>query len=255
MLSKKRAFVLVAGLLVLVLHATITLPGARNEQSPKKPDDATLIQEGVLTEKQKAHSKLFKKYEDVARGRKVRDLVDERGDVELVKELGDVLVPNSTSLQEYLTNLTCRADAVVVGTVQSKSSQINEEGTFIFTDYQLLVSEVVKSGSTAINPPQNITVTRAGGAVILNGHHVKAIDRREELLAVGGQYVLYLRLIPVTSSFQAFVDPASEDTFKVIGSKIKQTSKKAIPLGPRQAIDLDTFIVLARTAAQSRCAN
>ncbi|HEV8370138.1 MAG TPA: hypothetical protein VGQ39_19455 [Pyrinomonadaceae bacterium] len=255
MQRKKRVSLPIAALFVLALAATLTLIGAQNDQSSKKDDDATPIKEGVLTEKQKAHSKLFKRYEVVTRGRKLRDLVAESGDVDVVKELGDVLVPQAFNLQDYLKNLTCKADAVVVATVQTKSSQIIEEGTFVFTDYQVVVDEVLKSSSTPINPTQNITVTRVGGAVILNGHHVRATDHRQENLAVGGRYLLYLRFIPATSSFQAFANTASEDTFQLIGPKIKQTSAKALPLGQGESADLDTFMILARTATQSPCTN
>ena len=250
----KRTFVVVAVLLVLVVPATMILTGAQNYQSPKKLDDATPIQEGVLTEKQKAHSKLFKKYDDVTRGRKLRDMVAQSGDVEVVKGLPTVLVPESLNLQDYLRGLTCKADAVVVATVQSKSSQIIEEGTFVFTDYEARVDEVLKSPSAQINPTQTITVTRVGGAVILNGHHVRATDHRQEVLDIGNQYLLYLRLIPTTTAFRAFAGPGSEDTFQIFGSKIKQNSGKLLPLA-RRSEDLNTFMVLARSATQSPCTN
>jgi hypothetical protein len=222
------------------------LTGAQ-ERAPKKPDDATPIQEGVLTEKQKAHSKLFKKYGDVTQGRKLRDLVAQNGDVDVVKVLPTVLVPESFTLEGYLTDLTCKADAVVLVTVQARSSQIIEEGTFIFTDYEARVDEVLKSHSAQVNPTQSITISRVGGAVILNGHHVRAIDRRQELLEIGTKYLLYLRLIPATNSFRAFAGTSSEDTFQIAGSKIKQTSDKVLLLA-RRSEDLDTFMVLARTA-------
>ena len=260
MRSNKTALLLVAALSVSIVAAAITLTGAQNDRAPnaqssKKVDDATPIQEGVLTEKQKAHSKLFKRYEGVTRGRKLRDLVAESGDVEVVKELGTVLVPDSVNLQEYLKNLTCKADAVVIGKVQAKSSQIIDEGTFVFTDYQLTVDEVLKSAVTQVTPTQTLTVTRVGGAVILNGHHVRATDHRQEALSPGGRYLLYLRFVPETGAFRAFADTASEDTFQLLGSKIMQTSAKAMPLGKRQAAELEVFMLAARTAAEGSCAN
>jgi hypothetical protein len=251
--STKRVLLLVAALSLLTLFTTMGLSGARNDQQ-KKRDDATPIQEGVLTEKQKAHSRIFKRYEGVTKGRKLRELVAESGDVEVEKGLGDVLVPDSLNLQDYLQNLTCKADAVVIGTVRSKSSQIIEEGTFVFTDYELAVDQVLKNTATEINPSQTITVTRVGGAVILNGHHVQAIDHRQEALALGGRYLLYLRFIPETGSFRAFADTASEDSYRLTGSKIIQTSGKAMPLGKRQA-DLTNFLLTARTAAEGPCTN
>jgi hypothetical protein len=158
-------------------------------------------------------------------------------------------------MQGYLNELTCRADAVVIGKVQAKSSQLIEEGTFVFTDYEILVEAVLKSPLSQINQNGSITVTRVGGTVGLNGHIVRAIDHRQEPLAVGGEYLLYLRSISTTGSFQAFGDSASEDTFQITGGKIKQTSEKALPLGRRQTADLGSFMTQARLAVQSPCGN
>lgn len=260
MRRNKTALVVVAALSVSIIAAAIRLTDAQNDRIPnalssKKIDDATPIQEGVLTEKQKAHSKLFKKYDDVTRGRKLRDLVAEDGDVEVVKNLGSVLVPDSVNLQEYLNNLSCKADAVVIGRAESKSSQIIDEGTFVFTDYQLTVEQVLRGTVTQTTPTQTITVTRVGGAVTLNGHHVRATDHRQETLTLGGRYLLYLRFVPETGAFRAFADTASEDTFQLIGSKVVQTSAKAMPLGKGQAAEIDLFMMAARTAAETPCAN
>jgi hypothetical protein len=102
---------------------------------------------------------------------------------------------------------------------KGKSSQMIEEGTFIFTDYEARVDEALKSYSAQINSTQAITVTRIGGAVILNGHHVRATDHRQEVLEIGNQYLLYLRLIPTTNSFRAFAGPGSEVRVKYLDQR------------------------------------
>lgn len=254
MRSQKTHFLLLAALLVLPTIATVTLTGwAQDRSSSHGREIPTPVQEGQLTAKQMWHSKLFKRYDTVTGGRKLRDLVAERGDVEVVRVLGDVLVPANFSIQTYLNNLTCRADAVVVGTVDAKSSQLIEEGTFIFTDYELLVEEVFKSPPASIEQNANITVTRVGGFIGLNGHAVRAIDHNQERLRVGERYLLYLRSIPATGSFQAFANSASEDTFQISGRNIKQTSGKAMPLGKRSIADVDLFLTQAKLSIQSPC--
>ena len=49
------------------------------------------------------------------------------------------------TFSERITNLSCDADAIVVGEVTSKSSQLTEDQDFIFTDYELKVEEVIKN--------------------------------------------------------------------------------------------------------------
>jgi hypothetical protein len=247
----------------LIVFAVLALGGAtaaarfqvQSQKIPEGPvqEQATVIEEGQMTEKQRQHSKLFKRYESATGGRKLRELVAEKGDVGIVRDIGDVLVPASFNIQDYLSELTCAADAVVLGNVQAKSSQLIEEGTFVFTDYQISVEEVLKSRALPINKNATITVTRVGGVIALNGHTVRAVDHRQEPLSVGGRYLLYLRLIPTTGSFRAFADSASEDTFQVIGRKIVQTSEKALPLGRRHTTDVDNFMTQVKLAVQTPC--
>ena len=137
--------------------------------------DATPIQKGVMTAKQKKHSKIFKGYRDRA---KISDLMAQRGDIEIIQPVGNVRTPQSFNLDNYLQELSCKADAVVAGTVKSKASQINEDGTFVFTDYEFTSEEVLKNNAVApINSSTGITITRTGGAVKLNGHY----DKRNRL--------------------------------------------------------------------------
>jgi hypothetical protein len=123
--------------------------------------EATPVQEGVMTDRQKRHSKIFKGYQTYTSGKKLSDLARDKGDTTVIKPMGDMIVPRNLTLRDYLSKLACTSDLVVVGTVTDKSSQLIDDGSFVFTDYELSVESVLKDskdgpiiGSTAI------TITR-----------------------------------------------------------------------------------------------
>jgi hypothetical protein len=262
MFQSKAVKILIAALAVVAVVGLVTAqmtkrtekrlaPQAQRQQQMK--DDATPIQEGVATDKQKKHAKLFKGCSDVTRGRKIRDLVTERGDVDVSREVGDVLVPASFSLHDYLQTLACKADAVLVGVVKSKSSQLTDEGTFIFTDYELTAEDVIKNNpASPVQPNDNITVTRTGGAVKINGHTARATDFSQRPLQVGERYVLFLRLVPNTGGYM-YLSNWGDDSFQIRGNHVSQVSATPLPLGTGRTSDLTSFLDETRNAVTNGC--
>lgn len=224
-------------------------PQNRFEQGIKeKVGKPTLIQEGVMTEKQKKHSKLFKQFKHVTQGRKLRDIAAEKGSVSVINMIGDVDKPSDFTLSGYLQALTRKSDAVILGRVRSKSSQLLDEGTFTFTDYEIAVTEVLKSNAVVpVELNSNITYTSTGGAIQLNGHIISAVDYRNEPLQVGEDYLLYLKFVPETGAYKGFSDDLNGDTFQIKDGVITQTSKKPSPLGTKRTTDAATFMAEVRT--------
>ena len=164
------------------------LVGNNHKQLQEVP---TQIQEGVMTTKQKVHSKLFKSNR-YSTGRRILDLVSKRSDLELEGPISDVIRLPHIPLGEILTTLKCKVDVVVIGTVKSKSSHLMESETFVFTDYEVVIDDILKNNTLApIQQGNNITITRAGGAVSLRGHIVRAIDKEVSRLQLGERYLLY----------------------------------------------------------------
>jgi hypothetical protein len=262
MVKRKAVMIATASLAVVVVVGLVTAQMTRRterrlvsqiQRQQHMRDDATPIQDGVATDKQKKHARLFKGYSDVTRGRKIRDLVTERGDVDVRREVGDVMVPASLNLNDYLQNLTCKADAALIGVVKSKSSQITEDGTFIFTDYELTAEDVLKNNAaSAIQPNSDITVTRIGGAVKINGHTARATDFSQRPLQVGERYVLFLRFVPDTGAYM-YLSNWGDDSFQIRGSKISQVSATPLPLGTGRTTDLTLFINETRNAVNNGC--
>ena len=111
--------------------------------------------------------------------------------------------PNEPFSSDYqFGRLIANSDAVVRGIVPSKRSQITKDDTFLFTDYEVTVSEALKSkrleGST-------ITVTSLGGEIISNNVIYKAGGTGRTgipLLPENKELLLFLKFIPETGSYK-----------------------------------------------------
>ena len=240
-----------------VLKERLTASSAQQETKAQgnNQEEPTPVQEGAMTEKQKKNSKLFKGYKDVTKGKKLRQLVTEQGDVTIGKMVPQRIRSTSFSLDKYLQTLACKADLVVVGTIKNKSSQIIEEGTFVFTDYEVTVEESLKNSSnTSARPNAALNVTRIGGAVKLNGHTVRAIDQEQRPLEVGGRYLLFLTYIAESDSYTSAFYGIGEDSFRLRGNSLTQVSSLPLPLGASVVTDADDFMAGVRRALASSCA-
>jgi type II secretory pathway pseudopilin PulG len=104
---------------VFVVGAAAAAVGARwSGQSQKnvqaeseKKEEATAIQEGQMTEKQRQHGKLFKHS-----GSKLRDIAARQtGDVEVEEGVGLMMrLPATGSQRPVFHSAVCNADAVVI---------------------------------------------------------------------------------------------------------------------------------------------
>lgn len=232
MRNYKAPAVLVIAVLALIF-ATINLRG-QDANAPSR--------EKKLTGKQKEHSKLYKEFE--GKNKKIKDLTTAgKGDIKVgIIAEGEVDTPYSPqfSLPAFLENSVCDADAVVIGSVNSKDSQLTEAGEFIFTDYEIIVEEVLKDNPAShISSNGNIVVTRAGGEMLVNGRKVTAISEYLEPLSVGGRYLLFLRFIPTTGAYQAY---NSRGSFQLQNNKITALTKEPLPDELKNGNDAASFI-------------
>jgi hypothetical protein len=219
-----------------------------------KQDEPTEIQEGVLTDRQKAHSKLFKNYGVRNRGKKLKDT--NSGDVSVTIGIGDSPLPRNFDLDKYLRDGVCTSDAVVIGTINKKSSQLVEDETFTFTEYDLTVEEVLKNSSVApISVGNNLTVVRPGGTVKLNGRVMRAVDSSEKPLEVNGRVLLFLQYLPQTRTYESHLSDVGDMAFHIRGNQIFQVSEELLPFGKNRPVDLDSFLGRVRSSINGACSN
>ncbi len=197
------------------------------------------LNESKLTEKQRKHRKLLK----VAAGPKLSDLA--------AKVIGDVVVGVEEPFQISNTDeemtappslrfTVCNPEAIVVGKLESESPQLTEDENFLFTEYTMVVEDVLKNNpSSPIRVGSNLSVIREGGIGKVNGKTVRAIADGFRPFWVGQRYVLFLRYIPETGAYSAY----SYGSFKLASGRV-------VPYGkmPQGAADTEAgFVEEVRT--------
>jgi hypothetical protein len=193
--------------------------------------DATQVQPGVLTERQRLHSKLFA-YRSFT-NKTITDLLAHPESrvlgIDVLIGQGVVLIESRTP-ESYFGELVRTSDAVIHGRVTKKISQITDDSAFIFTDYDVVLTEILKDSSVRpLAIGETITVTRPGGKVVIDGIVVKANDRAFEPLPLYEHPVLlFLRYIPETGAYRATRDVG---TFEVDGSLIRPLTRVPYPPG------------------------
>lgn len=171
------------------------------QQQVLSDDGITVIEREVKTKKQRAHGKLFKE--------NARDISDSQVPGEEVTVSIEIeppfIPPGSAAVPVTLQPAFCKADAVVVGTVVGKVSQLAEGDSFIFSEHAFVVDEVLKSdAATPITEGASITVVRSGGEVRLNGHTYRADKSDFKRFTRGERYLLLLRSIRETGDYCAY---------------------------------------------------
>lgn len=169
--------------------------------------EATPIQHGVMTPRQKANSRL-----DIYKnkhGNNIMEAMSKSQPNQFLQfgcgssETYDPTYPIS-NLSATLKALAAASDAVVIGQVVEQASQVTEDDHFLFTDYQLDLDQVLKESPTAsLKVPGKITVTRIGGTVLLEGHVIRTINDNFPLFHKSCRYLLFLKYLPDSDSYQA----------------------------------------------------
>ena len=235
--------IVVIFILILTTLSLVAM-GMTNEQQEKK----TSTQDGITPQKQKKHSKLYKKYE----GSDLRErTADSTGDItRAVSPPGRIYSGEPDSGPPFLNALVCDADAVVIGTPKSESSQFTENGGFIFTDYEVTVEQVLKGNITSpLQVGDNLIVTRPGGVIQINGRTIRAKLDAFEPFITGERYMLFLRFIPTTAAYRAF----GNGSFQLRDNKVLSIGEGPLWGDISNLDDAQAFINDVRTAAASNC--
>jgi hypothetical protein len=187
--------------------------------SKQKPDTgqdkepAKKIEPGVMSEKQKEHSKLYDGYYPKGQGRLDEDPLNQRvRDFQANMYSPPGLGPAQAAIpiEQFMQRKSCTADAVVAGEVMDNAPQLVASGQFLFTEYTVRITDVYKKNPlTEVLPGSEITVVRPGGKAEIHGRTVKTIDGRFLPLTVGSRVLLFLKYVPKTGSYDSALDRGS----------------------------------------------
>jgi len=184
-----------------------------NVSGQQKPDNgqdkepAKKIEPGVMSEKQKEHSKLYDMYYIKGHGRLDEDPGSERvrdfqANIYKPPGLGPAVDP--ISIEQFMQHQSCVADAVVAGEVIDSAPQLVASAQFLFTEYTVRITDVYKKNALSeVLPGSEITVVRPGGRAEIRGRTVKTIDGRFLPLTVGSRVLLFLKYVSKTGSYDS----------------------------------------------------
>jgi len=118
-----------------------------------------------------------------------------------------------------LVGMAYAADAVVIGAIKEKvTSALTEDEDFLFSEYAVVVEDVIKDNPNAsIGLNSVISVIRPGGKVKLHDKFISAVVDTFGPFFEGDQYLLYLKYISETQSYQAF----SNASFLIDGEVVR----------------------------------
>lgn len=153
--------------------------------------------------------------------------------------------PSTFTVRDFLGTNACAADVIMVGAVRSMSASLTEDEHFVFSEYQMHIEVILKSGPMALETGGQMTVVRPGGTVLIDGKSVSAIDTAYEPLLPGQKYLLFLKLIPKTGAYAAL---NSQTSFRIRGDKATELTSEALPRALRVAIPADELADQVRDA-------
>ena len=249
-MSKAFVIGLITGLALLIVAG---VGGARLQQRLQQTEaeekqyradlvDATPVKLGVLTEKQRIHSKLYTHYQQMRNGETISDLIANAKS----KNLGIVfnvglseLLTEPETPEKYFGEIAVESDAVIRGRVTNKVSQASEDGAFVFTDYDVVVTQLMKKNATSpINVGATITVTHPGGKILVDGIILDVKDESFARLPVNkNEVVLFLKTIPETGAYRLTRHTGS---FELDSKTIRPLTGVQFPPGVLR--DVDSFL-------------
>jgi hypothetical protein len=246
----RKSIIVVLALFFLVGFSLTHMALSGSIQNNQK-EEVIPIQEGPMTEKQKEHSKLYENYSILLGHRRLRDRLASTPD-DIVTTIGPRERSGSTDQSisnNIMQDLACRADAVVIAIPKSRSSHLTENEDFVFTDYEMTVQEVLKDNAVAhIQLNNDITMTRPGGTIQLNGHSVKALDVSFQPFQGGKRYLLFLSFIPTTGAYKSV---SSTGSFQ-LGNKVVPLTTESLLAGKNFG-DSSSFLSDIQTAVANAC--
>jgi hypothetical protein len=243
---------------VITLGIFLITPSTQGQKEQK--DDATPVTRGQVTEKEKAYSKEYKKIYADREGNKLGEaskIGNKRG---WTKEIGvSIGIPSVPSLMnqpeisawDFLQNLGCNADAVVVGTAISNSSHMLDDETFVYTEYEFQVSEILKNNSvSSIEVDKNVQITRPGGFIKLDNQLIRVTNQSYETLQLKKSYLLFLKYVP---GADGYIVSDSKGDFSLENNSFRSLSKQSLPNDLKNGRNRDELINNTRNAVLGGC--
>ena len=249
-MSKSLFLGFVAGIIVFTIIGVGAQQKTSEKQYQAEVSDATPVQLGSLTQKQQVHSRLFNGAGQRLSGKTISEwLTAYRGQRVVIETniLGRTFLMSEKpqTPEGYFSELAKESDAIVRGRVIHKASQITEDDSFLFTDYDIAVSEILRNSYT-ISPGAAITVTSLGGKIVVDDVILKAGSNGYATLKVGQEVLLFLTYLPETGAYKL---TRSNAVFELNGIFVRPLAG-LLPLSPDVFKDETSFLNTVKAASK-----
>jgi hypothetical protein len=226
----------------------ITTTQSQTKVVQKADEDLpTSITLGVKTEKQKKHSKL---YEEQALLLQPSLINKEDVTIYVTVFPGPILTEdNLKNKYDILQKVSCKTDVIVRGKIKDKGSQLTENQSFVFTDYDIEIEDVIKNSSPMdLVKTKGLTLTAKGGSIKLDNRVFKVIVERSVPLRVGKDYIFFLKYLPDSQSFSLTTE---QSMFEVTSNAQNVIVEKKVDKNVSE--DLEPFLNLLPQATLNGC--
>lgn len=193
--------------------------------------DATPVEVGILSATQRIHSDLYKHYKTANDDKTISEFLDAAKRSTKIVKLDSLVgvgpLMQADKPERFFGELADSSDAIIRGRVTKKVSHVTQDDAFVFTDYDVVITEVLKD-NVAAPLGAAITVTYPGGKVLLDGVIVKARDHLFEPLPLNREVVLFLQSVKGTGSYKPI---RYSGCFELDGVTLKALTGKELPPG------------------------
>ena len=251
-----------AGFLVIIcvmMYGVMILTPATQGQK-NQADDATVVQRGRVTDKERAYSREYKKLYTERVGNRLREFGNAakangpKDEINFALREGTIPTLQSEidqSLSELLRSLSCETDAIVVGKPTSGTAHMLDDESFVYTEYDFFVETVLKNNAhVPFESGGNIAVTRPGGFVRLDGQLVRVGDERFTWLEKTQRYLIFLKYVPEAGGYAATV---AKGDFALEGHSFRKLWRQAAPKELESIPDSKSLIALIQRAVSEGC--
>lgn len=220
-------FVLVAIIAVLVIF--VAAPDSKGQK--EQQDDTTVVISGSPTDEERAYSKEFEKfypYREKVKLSEVRKDIKDLG-IGLGGIVDTFVIPEADPItaESFLHDLSCQSDAIVIGYPTSKAAHLSEDETFVYTEYEFRVTELLKDNSyNQITVNGDIQLARPGGNIKLENRLIRVLDPAYEPLSLRKTFLLYLTFVPTA---KGYIAAGSGGDFQLENNLFKKLSAGITP--------------------------
>lgn len=228
-------------------------PNQANQQ--EQDEEPTKVTRGQVTNKQREYSKKYHNYSNpkfkLSEGIKLAEQEGYKGEIvrsvipEPNRQIGQLPV------SEIFRYLVCTSDAIVFGSPQSKTGQLTEDESWVYTEYDFLVKEILKDNLNArLEKDGIIQITRPGGLVKLDNYVFRIKDEGIQQLKKNKDYLLFLRYVPEVNGY---IVASSYGDFVLNGNRFDSLSKAPLPERIKTDNEFQTIFNNVRNSVGGNC--